>query len=384
MKISYIPLCLILALMPAACAHDHNHEDHDHDSETEKSEKHESHGDAVVMSHEAVSAAGIITAPATPADFRDAVKAPGVIENSRGEQRVIAAPATGIVSFNSGIVAGQAVNKGQALFSVSSKGLEQADPTATLRVDTEAARIAFERAEKLLADNLITRTEYNRLQADYERARAAASTVGARTAHASAVSTPIGGYLVDVYIAPGQFVNMGDPLALVATDRRLLLRAEVSERDRGFIHLISGANIRVPGNDSPTLLAPHNPKILTAAAAPDQASPYYPVYIEFDNPGSLGNGSVVEVWLLGPVRSNVISLPQSALVEEGGYYYVYVKVPDEHEVFRKTEVKLGASDGARTEIISGLNPGDEVVTYGAQRIRMAGMGSAIQGHSHHH
>ncbi len=389
MRKPYIFAVILLTGLFAACTgdHDHDHEGHDHEAETrQESSEHEhgAKGDVVEMTHEAVESAGITTEPVMPGEFREAVKTSGVIENSRGTERMISAPASGIVSFSSGIVAGQSVSTGQPLFSISSKGLEQADPTATLRVDTEAAKLAFERAERLLADNLITRTEYERLRAEYDRARAASSTVGARTASATGVASPIAGFLVDVNVAPGQFVNMGDPLATVATNRRLLLRADVSERHRDFIHLVSGANIRVPGSDRTLSLAAHSPKVLTASATPSATSHFLPVYIEFDNPGGLGSGSVVETWLLGPARADVISVPATALVEEGGFYYVYVKIPDEHEVFRKTEVRLGATDGSRTEITAGLRAGDEVVTQGAARIRMAGMGSAIQGHSHHH
>lgn len=381
--------CALFPVMTAGCSHE-NHDGHDHESAEEKGheekEEHagEGHGNEVVMSHEAVKSAGIVTESVSPGDFRDAVKAAGTIESSRGAQRVVSAPASGIVSFSSGIVAGSPVSTGQPLFTISSKGLEQADPTAALQVDVEAARRQLERADKLIGDNLMTRKEYEEIRAAYDRAVAAASTVGARTARATGVSSPMGGYLVSVSVAPGAFVNMGEPLAVVAADRRLLLRAELSERHRGFAHLVTGANILPPGADAPVSLAALSPRVLSANPASDGGSHFFPVYIEFDNPGSLGSGSVVEAWLLGPLRSGVISVPRSTLVEEGGFFYVYVKEPDEHEVFRKTEVTTGATDGRRVEILSGLKAGDEVVTEGALRIRMAGMGSSIQGHSHHH
>ncbi|MBD5194731.1 MAG: efflux RND transporter periplasmic adaptor subunit [Bacteroidales bacterium] len=359
--------------------------EHDHDSEKEHSEQeHKADSNLVEMTHEAAKSAGITTETVAASDFNESVKAAGFIENSRGGERIVSAPASGIVSFSSGIVAGQAVKAGQPLFSISSKGLEQSDATSTIHVDVEAARTAYERAAQLIKDNLITRPEYDRLRADYDRAKAVAATVGAKTARAVGVSAPMSGFLVDVSVAPGAFVNMGDPLATVATDRRLLLRAEVSEHHRNFARSVSGANIRVPGQELSVSLASLAPKILSSAPTASANSNFFPVYIEFDNPGGLSNGSVVEVWLAGNTRHGVISVPNSALVEEGGYFYVYVKQPDEHELFRKTEVKTGSTDGMRTEIISGLSEGETVVTQGALRIRMAGMGSSIQGHTHHH
>ncbi len=394
---------------------DHEADDHGHASETGQHLK----GDLVQMPVQATEKAGIVWQPVSPGEFREAVKTAGIIENSRGAERVIAAPAAGIVSFNGDIVAGKAVAAGQSLFSVSSKGLEQADPTATLQVNVSAAKKALDRAESLIKDNLITRTEYESLRADYERALAASATIANRTARSIAISSPMSGYLVDVAVSPGQFVEMGQTLATVAIDRRLLLRADLSERHRNFVPLVAGANILLPESDKTLSLAALNPKVLTAGSALSGNSHFIPVYIEFDNPGGLGNGSVVEAWLLGPARPDVIAVPKSALVEDGGYFYVYVRKEDNHDadhdpdghddhdahadhddhddhtdhdagrhddhfLFEKREVRIGASDGEKVEITAGLASGEEVVISGAPRIRMAGMGSSIQGHSHHH
>lgn len=414
-------------VLVASCSGSHSaHEEHAEDAHKD------AHANEVVMSEQAFDAAGIRFETVAPGDFREAVKASGVIENAQGAVRVISAPATGIVSFASGVVQGSAVRAGQALFSISSKGLEQNDANATLHVDLSIAEKELRRAEELVKEDLISRREYERIVSDYERAKAAASTVTARTGSATAVASPIGGYVTSLDVSPGSFVNMGDQMAVVASNQRILLRADLSERHRAFAASIAGANILPAGAEKAIVLADYGARVLSAGSAPTQGSHYFPVYIEFNNPGSLGNGSVVEAWLLGPARKDVISVPKSALVEEGGFFYVYVLESDldEHEghdheanhdghkghdheaednhddhkdhdheaeaghdehghehgsvVFRKVEVKIGATDGARVEILSGLSAGDKVAVEGALKIRMAGMGSSIQGHSHHH
>lgn len=42
------------------------------------------------------------------------------------------------------------------------------------------------------------------------------------------------------------------------------------------------------------------------------------------------------------------------------------------------------SDGERVEILSGINPGDKVVTEGAVHVRLAAAGKSIPGHTHNH
>ena len=62
---------------------------------------------------------------------------------------------------------------------------------------------------------------------------------------------------------------------------------------------------------------------------------------------------------------------------------MYVQVED-HE-YRRQEVMLGATDGRRTEILSGLSTGDKVVTHGATQVRLAANATAVpEGHSHSH
>ena len=57
---------------------------------------------------------------------------------------------------------------------------------------------------------------------------------------------------------------------------------------------------------------------------------------------------------------------------------------EDHEVFRKQEVKTGAEDGRRVEILSGLKAGDRVVTQGAYHVKLASASNAIPPHTHSH
>ena len=109
---------------------------------------------------------------------------------------------------------------------------------------------------------------------------------------------------------------------------------------------------------------------------------YIPVTFEFDNRGSVVPGSFAEVWLLTSKRENVLSLPVSAITEEQGLYFVYLKM--DASCYTKREVTLGESDGARTEILSGIKAGDNVVVKGAYNVKLASASNAIPAHTHNH
>lgn len=370
-------------------AHHHDHEDHDHEGhghEGEHSHKgeesNEKHGDEVVLNHEALESAGLEFETSARGSFHEVLKCAAIIENSRGAERVIAAPASGIVTFSSGIVNGAQVKAGQGLFHISSENTEQGDAAATAGIERDLMAKELKRAEELIKDNLISRKEYDQIKANYERAQKDASSVAARNRKGMSVSSPIAGTLINVTVAPGSFVNMGDPLATVATDRRLLLRAELSERDRDFIPRINGAVIRSGSGDNAIPLEASDVKVLSTNAATNAQSHFIPVYLEFNNPGGLGSGNVVEVWLTGNPRDGVLTVPRRAIIEDGGLKFVFVE--EEKGIFHKHEVTTGATDGNRVEILSGLPEGEKVVTSGALRIKLAGMASSIPGHTHHH
>lgn len=102
-------------------------------------------------------------------------------------------------------------------------------------------------------------------------------------------------------------------------------------------------------------------------------------------PGMRGEFSIV----LGK-RDNVTSVPRSAIQGDSASRFVYVKDFDLKNAFVKTAVTVGSMNDRFGEILSGLLPGDEVVTQGSYSLAFAGGGSvslkealdAAHGHEH--
>jgi multidrug efflux pump subunit AcrA (membrane-fusion protein) len=79
---------------------------------------------------------------------------------------------------------------------------------------------------------------------------------------------------------------------------------------------------------------------------------------------------------------NALVVPIISLVEEQGDFYVYVQL--EGESFEKRLVKLGSNDGKKVQILSGINPGERVVTKGAQMVKLATQSGSVPAHGHEH
>ena len=107
------------------------------------------------------------------------------------------------------------------------------------------------------------------------------------------------------------------------------------------------------------------------------------VYFTFTNGGNILPGTPAEVFLLGEVRENVISVPVSALSEQQGRFFVFRRLGD--ECYEKVPVTLGANDGTRVEIKDGIKAGDNIVTKGTVSVRLAESSGVVpEGHSHNH
>ena len=177
-------------------------------------------------------------------------------------------------------------------------------------------------------------------------------------------------------------MEIGQPLATVSQNRRLKLRAEVSQRYYNRLRTVQSANFTVPYDHKTYELSSLGGRLLSVGRMSTTGSTLIPVTFEFNNNGQILPGSYVEVFLLGTPVEEALAVPLSAITEQQGLYYVYVQLDE--ECYQRREVTLGADDGERVRILSGLHPGDRVVTRGAINIKMAAASNAIPAHNHSH
>ena len=368
---------------------------HDHEGEGK-----EEHNGEIVMTHEQMEKAGVATETVSAADFTAVMKAAGQIVRRQGEQTV-AATISGIVYWrNASLSEGSYVGGGQALADITARHLQDGDPIAKAKAAYEAAKSEMGRVKPLADENIVSQRELEQARLNYETVRAAYEGLKASRSGSAVVTTGMGGYVKSMLVKSGDYVNVGDPIAIVTQNRRQQLVVDVPECAYRNMSDIKSANFRATGNENVYKLSELNGKLVSYSRTLPEGSAYLPATFEFDNVGDIIAGSFVEVYLLLKPRKNVVTVPNSALTEEQGLYYVYVKLHDshahehedhahEHEgeegVFEKREVKIGQTDGVRTEIVEGLKAGETVVAKGAYQVKLAASSSVIpEGHNHNH
>lgn len=375
-------LCMFLLGACGEHAHEHGTEGHDHEEEMHAGEK-SGHSDEIMLTPEKAKAAGVEAETLHAGAFREVIHTSGQILAAQGEEATVVAAAAGVVSFSRKVAEGMEVGRGTELLSVSADHIQEGNPVQKAKVAYEKAKEEYERAQKLVESQIVSQKDFAALREAYENARLTyEALLPSKSGKGVAVKSPIGGFIKTCLVKEGDYVTVGQPLMTVTQTRRLVLKAEVSERYYAQLSQVVSANFQTPYNNKVYSLENLGGKLLSFGKASGETSYYVPITFEFDNRGDMVPGSFVEVYLLSTERQGVLSLPVSALTEEQGVYFVYLKLDE--ECYKKQEVKLGTSDGSRVEVLSGVKDGDMVVTRGAIHVKLAAASNAIPAHSHNH
>lgn len=359
---------------------DHEHEGHNHEAEAES---HAGHSDEIILSKEKAAAAGVTAEVVQPGTFYNVITTNGHILAAQGDETVVTANVAGIVSFDRPVTEGMQVSKNGTLFTLVSEHLQDGDPVKRARIAYETAKEELERAEKLVEQKIVSQKDFNSIKERYENARIAYEALAPNAGQEGvAIKAPIGGYLKSCLVKEGDYVSVGQPVASITQNRKLYLRADVSERYYGVLSTIRSANFKPSYSEETFSLKELDGRLLSYGKATDDAAYYIPVTFEFANRGNIVPGAFAEVYLLSDERQNVISLPVSAITEEQGLNFVYIQLDE--TCYKKQEVTLGCTDGNRVEITSGLKGGESVVTQGAIHVKLASASNAIPAHSHSH
>lgn len=363
----------------------HGHEDHEHEGHNHEAEakSHAGHSDEIILSKEKAAAAGVTAEVVQPGTFYNVITTSGHILAAQGDETVVTANVAGIVSFDRPVTEGMQVSKNGTLFTLVSEHLQDGDPVKRARIAYETAKEELERAEKLVGQKIVSQKDFNSIKERYENARIAYEALAPNAGQEGvAIKAPIGGYLKSCLVKEGDYVSVGQPVASITQNRKLYLRADVSERYYGVLSTIRSANFKPSYSEETFSLKELDGRLLSYGKATDDAAYYIPVTFEFANRGNIVPGAFAEVYLLSDERQNVISLPVSAITEEQGLNFVYIQLDE--TCYKKQEVTLGCTDGNRVEITSGLKGGESVVTQGAIHVKLASASNAIPAHSHSH
>jgi multidrug efflux pump subunit AcrA (membrane-fusion protein) len=176
----------------------------------------------------------------------------------------------------------------------------------------------------------------------------------------SEIRSPIAGVVTDRPLYAGETAASGAPLITVMDTSALLAKIHLSQSQAQLLKSGDAASVTVPGLTDPVI-----GKITLVSPALDPGSTTVEVWVRLENPkGNLRPGTAVHVSIAGRTAPKALVVPSEAIVvATSGKSTVLVIGAD--GVAHQTVVTTGLTDAGQTQILTGLNSGQQVVTAGA-------------------
>jgi len=214
-------------------------------------------------------------------------------------------------------------------------------------------------------------------------ADAAAKQAGAALAEAGTVRdytvirAGMGGVVTARNVAPGVLVQPGTAILKLAKLDIVRIQANVSEADLGQIRIGQPISARSAGTASRSF----NARISAIFPAHDAGSHTAVVEARIPNPGmQLQAGQFLSVDIpLGMSNPLSITAPTSALFIRGGEASLFLAASDGMHTFaRRVPVTTGRMNNGRTEILTGVQDGDEVIISGLANLHDGDVVTAVK------
>ena len=175
----------------------------------------------------------------------------------------------------------------------------------------------------------------------------------------SEIKSPITGVITERAVWEGEMASTGAPLLTVMDVSRVVARANIPQEQAVYLKVGNAATINLGGgsDDIPG-------KVIVVSPAVDSASTTIQVWVQAANPGErLRPGSSVRVSIVAETLKNAVVVPPAALLPNAeGETTVMVVGAD--SVAHERKVEVGVREPDKVQILSGVKPGEQVITVG--------------------
>jgi membrane fusion protein (multidrug efflux system) len=270
---------------------------------------------------------------------------------------------------------GKAVREGDVLVELDTR--QERAQLAALEAQRDLAKVNFGRMQELVKDGVISRMEYDQATAQQRQTEANVGEIRATIARKT-IRAPFTGVLGIRKVNLGQYLSAGSAIVQLQSLNPIYVNFGLPQQALGEVHV--GRSLRVTSED--LVGKAFTGRVTALDSVVDQATRNVQVQATLANPqGTLHPGMFVQVEVVHGENRPVITLPASAIsyAPYGDSVFVITDLKDPkgqtYRGVRQQFVKLEGSKGDQVAVVSGLNPGDEVVTSGVFKLRN---GAAVQ------
>ena len=270
---------------------------------------------------------------------------------------------------------GKPVREGEILVALDTR--QERAQLASLEAQRDLAKVNFGRMQELVNAGVISRMDYDQATAQQKATEANVAEIRA-TIDRKTIRAPFSGILGIRKVNLGQYLPAGSPVVSNQSLNPIYVNVGVPQQASAQVHV--GRKLRVTTEDVAGKVFAGSVTAIDSEVDPTTRN--IQVQATLSNPeGKLRPGMFVQVEMpLGASRS-VIALPASAInyAPYGDSVFVITDLKDPkghtYRGVRQQFVKVEGARGDQVGVISGLNPGEEVVTSGVFKLRN---GAAVQ------
>ncbi len=266
---------------------------------------------------------------------------------------------------------GRAVKQGEVLVELDTR--QERAQLAAAEAQRDLARTNFDRMQGLLKDNVISRAEYDSATADDKQTEARAGEIRAAIQR-KRITAPFSGILGIRQVNVGQYLSSGDPIVQLQSLNPIYVNFDVPQQ--ATAQMRNGRDVRITTDDLAGV--EFHGRITAIDSVVNSATRNIQVQATLANPdGQLRPGMFVQTQVVLGAGRSVLALPATAIsyapYGDSVYVVANLKGPngESYRGVRQQFVKVEGSRGDQIGVVSGVKPGDEVVTSGVFKLRNA-------------
>ena len=301
-----------------------------------------------------VKSIDVSTVTVSPGNFTNYVDLQGHID---AQDNVTAYPQAAAVITAIYVKAGDHVSKGQTLVQLNNNVLTE--QIAQAQAQTSLNQTIYQRQKNLWDQKIGTEVQYLQAKSTFEASEKAVNALKQQSDMYRIVS-PISGTIDQMDLKLGQAASPGaSGIRIVNTDN-LKVKADVPESYATDINQGDNVKVVIPdANDSLML------KVTFAAKVIDPGSRSFGIEIKLPQNKALRPNMTATIRVADYSNKKSIAVPLNAIQHSDTSSFVFI---NQNGVAKKQMVKIGNTYGGKSEIVSGLSGGEQVVTDGASEI----------------
>jgi membrane fusion protein (multidrug efflux system) len=270
---------------------------------------------------------------------------------------------------------GQSVHAGDVLVELDTR--EERAQLAAAESDRDLAKINYNRDQELVKEGVVARMQSDNSSAQQKSTEAKVGEIKA-TIERKTIHAPFSGILGIRQINLGQYLAAGAAIVSLQSLNPIYVNFGVPQQQAPLVK--TGRILELTSDDVPGV--EFRGRVTAIDSVVNEATRNLQVQATLPNPGGkLRPGMFVQVQLGLGSSQKVIPLPASAInyAPYGDSVFVVTDLKDpkgkSYRGVRQQFVKVQGSRGDQVGVISGVNPGEEIVSSGVFKLRN---GAAVQ------